>query len=291
VRAKPSQASKPSTKRRKLPRFKDRLSIGDGLAVSPFCLGIVTDWRVIPAAFEMGINFFFITTDMHWPLYEATRKGVQALIASRRGIRDEIAVAGVCYPTQPEFCIAPFHELVQALPGLERVDVLVAGGVYGPELLGRIKMLRQVAAARQAPAVAASFHDRNAAITGANASLVDLGYIRYNPAHPRAKEDLFPHLHARRAPLYNFKSMRGYVGHDKLKALGVDPSLWYPEAPDYYRYALSRPQMDGLLFALDHASQLGALEAALKKGGLTPAEEEHLEELAILTGQSDHRMQ
>ncbi len=46
--------------------------------------------------------------------------------------------------------------------------------------------------------------------------------------------------------------------------------------------------MDGLLFALEKPSQLRGLDDALKQGGLLPAEEEHLEELAILTGQTAH---
>jgi hypothetical protein len=269
--------------RRALPRFTDRLSIG-GRSVSPFCLGMVEDWQAIPAAFEMGINFFFITTDMHWPLYEACRKGLKALFASKPAARDEIVVAGTCYPTQPEFNVAPFHELVRAVRGLDRIDLLVAGGVYGPDLLARVAVLRHVAAGRAA--VGASFHDRQAAAAAANHAVVDLCYIRYNPAHPGARRDLFPQLRAQHAPLFNFKSMRGYVDHARLRELGVDPALWYPEAPDYYRYALSRPEMAGLLFSVTHRRQLAALEAALPRGGLLPEEEDHLDELAVLTKQT-----
>jgi hypothetical protein len=155
------------TTRRELPRFTQRISVGD-LQVSPFCLGIVGDWRVIPAAFELGINFFFVTTDMHWPLYEASRQGLRDLFASRPGLRDEIVVAGACYPTQPEFCVAPFQELVQALPGLGRVDLLVAGGSCAADLLPRVNVMRGVATALGARAVGASFHDRRAAATAAN---------------------------------------------------------------------------------------------------------------------------
>jgi hypothetical protein len=88
--------------RRLLPRFRQRLALGDSLSLSPFCLGLVSDWRLLPAAFEMGINFFFLSTDMHWPLYEANRRGLKALLASRKGIRDEVAIVGTCYLTQPK---------------------------------------------------------------------------------------------------------------------------------------------------------------------------------------------
>ncbi len=73
------------------------------------------------------------------------------------------------------------------------------------------------------------------------------------------------------------------------RALKVDPQLWYPDAPDYYRYALSRPQMDGLLFTARSHRELVELDAALGRGGLTPDEEIHLEELAVISGKADER--
>jgi hypothetical protein len=288
AKTKPPSTSGPrtrrdATERRALPRFTDRIALDKGLSVSPFCLGTVASWRLIPAAFEMGINFFFFTTDMHWPVYEASRKGMKALLARGGGTRDEIAVAGACYPTQPEFMVAPFTELVEAVPRLERVDVFVAGGVHGPDLLARTAVLRTVAADAGRGVVGASFHDRRAALDAANLRIVDVCYVRYNPVHPGAREDLLPQLRARRPPVFNFNSMIGFVPHERLRALKVDPALWYPDPPDYYRYALSRPQMDGLMFAADHTTHLVALERALTQGGLTPAEEDHLEGLAVVT--------
>jgi hypothetical protein len=276
-----------ATERRALPRFTDRIALGKDLSVSPFCLGRVASWRLIPAAFEMGINFFFVTTDMHWPLYEASRKGLKALFARGGGTRDEIAVAGACYPTQPEFQRAPFAELVAAVPRLERVDVFVAGGAYGPDLLARTAALRTVAGNAGHGVVGASFHDRRAALDASNLRIVDLCYIRYNPVHPGAREDFLPQLRARRAPVFNFNSMIGFAPHEKLRALKVDPALWYPDPPDYYRYALSRPQMDGLMFAAGSTKHLVALDRALTQGGLTPAEEDHLDGLALLTAEAD----
>src|SRR3954463_12328826 len=118
-----------------LPRMTDRLPLGpDGLRVSPFCLGLAGEAATVPAAFDAGVNFFFVSADMHWPLYENTRRGLADLLARGGGVRDEVVVAGVCYPTQPEFCTAPFEELVAAVPGLKTLDVLLAGGVYGWEL-------------------------------------------------------------------------------------------------------------------------------------------------------------
>src|SRR5262249_5979393 len=99
-----------------LPRLTDRLPLGSaGLRVSPVCLGIVGEPATVPAAFDAGVNFFFVTADMHWPLYESARRGLADLLARVRGVREQVVVAGVCYPTQPEFCSMPFQELVAAV--------------------------------------------------------------------------------------------------------------------------------------------------------------------------------
>src|SRR5215469_14434904 len=64
--------------RQMLPRLTDRLVLGDeGLSVSPFCLGMVRSPDAVSAAFDAGINFFFLSADMHWPLYEPLRLGLR----------------------------------------------------------------------------------------------------------------------------------------------------------------------------------------------------------------------
>ena len=67
-----------------------------------------------------------------------------------------------------------------------------------------------------------------------------------------------------------------------MRESGVDPRLWLPEAPDYYRYALSRTAISGLLFSVQRVEELGELAAALDRGGLIPDEEDHLDELVGL---------
>jgi hypothetical protein len=73
-----------------------RLSVGRfGLSISPFCLGAVKEPRAIEVAFDNGINFFFISADLHWPLYEASRRGLATLLKRGRGVRERIVVAAV----------------------------------------------------------------------------------------------------------------------------------------------------------------------------------------------------
>src|SRR4051812_39900076 len=83
---KENRLSTTSRQRTVLPAPGDRLPLGDcGLKVSPFCLGMVGEPATVPAAFDAGVNFFFVTADMHWPLYEMTRRGLADLLARGGG--------------------------------------------------------------------------------------------------------------------------------------------------------------------------------------------------------------
>ncbi len=270
-----------------LPRFTDRLSVGAaGLSVSPFCLGLVRTEETISAAFDAGINFFFLTTDMHWPLYDAARRGLAKLLARGNGIRDQIVVAGVCYPTQLEFCWMPFRELLDAVPSLERIDVLVAGGSYGHEIDARLTVYHEMRRTGYlgARAIGTTFHDRQAAVRAMQDNQVDLAFIRYNPAHPGARQDVFPHVpHHRSTLLFNFKSTLGYVPPDAMARLGLDGAVyWHPDITDHYRFVLTRPEMDGLLISLDTPEQVRSLAAALERGPLDEEEEEYLMSAALV---------
>ena len=210
-----------------LPRLTDRLALGGGgLRVSPCCIGMVEDPATISAAFDRGVNFFFVTADMHWPLYDATRRGLADLLARGHGVRDEIVVAGVCYPTQPEFCSMPFQELVRAVPRLERLDVLLAGGAYGREIGRRLPVYEEHR--KQGflgnRAIGVTFHDRDAAVAALAGGELDIAFVRYNADHAGAGKDLFPRIPERPRPLlYNFKSTSGWVPPDRMAALELGP--------------------------------------------------------------------
>jgi hypothetical protein len=159
-----------------LPKSTDRLPLGDsGLRVSPCCVGIVRDPKTISAAFDAGINFFFVTADMHWPLYENIRRGLADLLARGRHMRERIVVAGVAYVTQAEFCAMPYEELLEAVPGLGHLDVLIAGGVYAAEFPTRLAVYTEHRRQRfvGARAIGASFHERRAAIPAIRDNVID----------------------------------------------------------------------------------------------------------------------
>jgi hypothetical protein len=80
---------RPVPPRRPLPRLTDRQPLGkSGLRAGPICLGAVPGPETVLAAFDAGINFFFLSVDMHWPLYEGMRRGLEALLARGGGVRD-----------------------------------------------------------------------------------------------------------------------------------------------------------------------------------------------------------
>jgi hypothetical protein len=252
--------------------------------VSPFCIGMVSTPDAICEAYDAGINFFFVTADMHWPLYENTRRGLKALFDRGRGIREEIVVAVVSYNTQPEFCHMPFQELVNALPGLERIDVALAGGAYANDVLARL-LVYHFKHRRQAylgtRAIGASFHDRVAGLMLTNHNLVDIGFIRYNPGHPGARDDSLPYRDPRSpALLYGFKSVLGHISTRLFQDLGLDDSYWWPKPTDHYRFVLTRPEFDGLLCSPSTPEMVREMAEAMNEGPLDAEEEQYMIDLA-----------
>lgn len=268
--------------RASLPRLTDRIPFGDGLEVSPVCLGQVLRPDVVSAAYEAGINFFFLTADMHWPMYEPLRKGLRALL-KKKGVRDRVVVCVTAYVTQPDFCEMPFEETLEALPELGHLDVLAMGGVYPGDFSGRLPVYRRHRATRflDCQAVAASFHDRQTARLAVEHALVDLAFVRFNAGHPGAAKDLFPFLPPKRTTrLFGFKSMDGYVDPARLDALGLDPKSWRPSPVDHYRLALSQAGLDGVLASFSHPREVGQLADALAEGPLDEASQAYLVTLA-----------
>lgn len=276
--------------RTELPKLTDRLPLGtSGLEVSPFCCGMTFDEKVVPAAYEAGMNFFFLSADMHWPMYEPIRKGLEDLLRGHPSRRDEIVVVGTCYVTQPEFCFAPFQEVLDAVPSLGRLDVTVAGGSYAPEILTRIEIfkLHKMLAHTGAKAIGASFHDRKVAKELLDQGFLDIQFVRYNPVHPGAQKDIFEHAKARGPErstlLFNFKSTESYVDNeDHLKEMGVEEDNWRPHITDYYRFALTAPALDGILCGMPDAKGIQELADALAKGPLDEEDHQYLLDLGVL---------
>lgn len=260
-----------------------RLELGaTGLWVSPCCLGIVGKPEIVTAAYQAGINFFFLSADMHWPLYETVREGLRQLLRASPGARSQLVVAVVSYVTQPEFCWSPFEEVLQAVPELGHVDVAVIGGSYPADFSVRRDQYR-LKLPGQMRALGASFHDRTLAVGAVNQGLVDVAFARYNSAHTGAEADVFPLIRqTRSSKLFNFKSLAGYVGPERLAELGLPAHNWRPTPTDHYRFALRVPEIDGILCSFSSEDQVAALSRALQQPVLSDPEAAYMKHLSAL---------
>ena len=271
---------------RSFPRFTDRLLLNGALQVSPFCLGFVRDPSTVSHAFDQGINFFFVTADMHWPVYDGLRRGLAELFARGKSVRDEVVVAVVAYVTQPEFCHAPFREVIEAIPGLGHVDVTVAGGSYEGDFAARAPQFAQHGPLG-ARAFGTSFHDRRLAARALKEGLVDIGFVRYNSDHRGAEEDVFRHVGPRsaerRALLYNFTTTFGFVPPGRYAELGLGSGHWKPSITEHYRFVLDRPEIDGVLCAPQTPEEVDSLASALARGPLSDEEIAYLRDLSDLS--------
>jgi hypothetical protein len=241
---------------------------------------MVSTPEAILCAYEHGVNFFFVSADMHWPYYEHTRRGIEALLEGHPERRSQIVVAATSYLGQPDFCWMPFIEVVEAIPGLEYLDITVAGGAYGYEFSERrLKTYESHLARRHVGirAIGASFHDRVAARDAIVAESVDIAFARYNPAHSGAREDLFPFLERSqsRTLLYTFTSASGWRSAPRRIETPNGKSRTYPDPTDFYRFALSSRAVDGILCSPSTPGEIEELDAALARGPLSRDEEEY----------------
>lgn len=271
-------------KRARLPKATDRYPLGStGLAVSPICLGM-TSAETVQAAFSSGINFFFLSNDLHWSLYMPLMRGISELLAS--GVRrEEIVVAGVSYLSEPLFQYLQFNELLDAVPRLGHLDLLIAGAAEDANFTPRYKSLQRARAQKLwgCTAIGASFHDRATARMAICSDLLDLAYVRYNPAHAGGEEDLFPYLKPERVGLtYNFKSTLGYVPEPVFRKLNLGTEYKLPTVTDGYRFALSRPEIDGILVSPQDPAQLTQLLSALDRGPLPASKIQYMKDLYLL---------
>ncbi len=274
--------------RETLPRAIDRRRLGrTGLSVGPICLGITGSPDVVPAAFDAGVNFFFFSADLHWPLYESLRRGLAQLLARGGSIRDEIVVAVASYLDLPLFQSIQFHEVLDAVPGLERIDLLIAGGVCNEQSFGsRLEVLlrHRSSSYHGSRGIGASFHNRSSALMGINSNCLDAHYVRYNPRHTGACRDLFPYLRPDRTGLsYNFKTNLSIVTEEHFRQLGLGSQYWLPGPTDYYRFVLTNPAIDGILCSPQTPQEVEGIVEALNDRPLSPYEEAYMVWLAGIT--------
>jgi hypothetical protein len=267
-----------------LPRPRDRIRLGESLRVSPFLQGMTfSDPGVIGAAFDAGINFFLVSADLHWPHYASSREGLARLFRRRPRVRDRVVVAAISYVVDPPTAGQAYDELLESVPGLDRIDLLMAGMVRPEEVALRLTGLASMAGRQAfgARASGATFHLRATAIQAQRDRLVDLVCLRHNPRHPRGLTDAFPKVAADSPTrLFVFKTSDGLVEDDAWPSLGLSRDHWRPRPPDYYRFALGAPGVDGVLLSLGKRRHVRELEEAMRAGRLDQEGQQYLIDLA-----------
>ena len=250
--------------------------------MSPICIGMTKDPQVITAAFERGVNFFFLSADLHWPHYSATRHGLISLLTKNPSARDSIVLAVVSY-SPSGFCASAFVDLVLSYPILKRFDVLVAGGTRSNDFKVRCADLSQCVKQNlwRARAVATTVHDRKAVPRCLSDGDADWVLFRYNPLHPGGEVDVLPFVPCSESKLlFTFKSVTGVPSAEDYVAAQIGDDYWRPRPQDAYRFALSQPAIQGVLCSPGSPSEVVELEAALSEPPLTPEERTSMKVLA-----------
>ena len=77
--------------------------------------------------------------------------------------------------------------------------------------------------------------------------------------------------------------MRLATCRPRMAELGLPgEDYWHPQITDHYRFALSRPELDGLLVSLFAPEEVAALASALEQGPLDEEEEAYLMNVALV---------
>lgn len=255
--------------------------------MSPACLGRVPEELgpasddTVCAAYDAGINFFFISADLHWPAYELQRRGILKLLARGKPIRNNMVIAAACYSG---FHLSAVADLLTYFPQLGRIDVLVVGAVgrHDDSRIFDVCHKYRVDHVYGTRAVGMSFHDRERALLAVNNALLDIAFARYNPQHPGARRELFPFRTPNSTLLYNFKSTFGAVTIEQSPDVPTTDELWRPKITDYYRFVLTRPEVDGVLCKFRTPAEVTAFAQALEEGPLSQEEEQYLIDLSAL---------
>jgi hypothetical protein len=255
------------------------------LAVGPVCLGAVGSANVIRAAYDAGINFFSIAVDMHWPLYEPVRRGLADLLRDKPSARDEIVVMGIAYSSNPSFCHAPFAELLQAEPSLQRLDVSAMGAVGDLDLLIRWNehAKHRAGSVPGVRAIAGMLEGHVCPRVAVNFGLVDLAFVATRPSLHHAREErrrMFKDPPP--VPIFAMGTLLDTPSNARLDELGIGADKWRPTRFDYIRYALSFEPFTGVFTELGNERSVETLITALEKGPLDEEEIQYLEDLSDL---------
>lgn len=238
-----------------------------GLAAHP-----EQDPDCVARALAGGINLFFF--------YDTSHQGfVAALEPLLQERRDELFVASGSGARTPAGLRTARRRTLSAL-GAETIDVFFAEYVNpddDPEsifgkggVLDELQRWKSDGAIRFAGATA---HDRGLARRLAADPRVDLLMHRFNMAHRRAADEVFPAAVQSETPVVAFTATRWAT----LLEPQPDWSGPLPSAADCYRYCLAQPAVQFVLTAPQSLDELNANLSVLQSPGMSDRECEQWE--------------
>ncbi len=235
------------------PSAHGRLTTLDGTPAR--CLGLAAgpkqDPRCVPRAFAGGINYFFFygpgpTSFIHELATLARRQREQIFVTTGSGSR---RITG----------LRAARRKLAALLGVEVIDVFfieyVHPGDDPEELFGKNGVLDELTHWKEngeVRFVGATAHDRSLAQRLAVDPRVDVLMHRFNMAHRKAANEVFPAAVKARTPVVAFTATR-------WGTLLEPPADWSgppPTASDCYRYCLAQSAVQVVLTAPRSLAQL-----------------------------------
>lgn len=229
-----------------IPMTAQLLTTRNGTPLGP--LGLASypgqDAACVPAAFHSGLRLFFFYDDSRRDFLTALRQ----LAAANR---DAVFVASGTSERRPQAIAADLQNTL-ALLGSEQIDAFLLEYVspaddeetiFGPGgALAGLSDLQQRGLVRH---IGASSHDRTLAVRLIEDGRCSIVMQRYNMAHRRAAEAVFPAALRHAVPIWAFTATRWgslLQGHPQWPAKP-------PSALDCYRFCLAQPAVQTVLMA------------------------------------------
>jgi aryl-alcohol dehydrogenase-like predicted oxidoreductase len=235
------------------------------------------DPRCIAGAAEGGVNYFFF----YGP--EPGEFG-KALVPVLRKRREEVIVASGSGSRKPATLKSARRKILAGL-GIETLDLFFAEYIHpgddSESIFGPGGVLDELAAWKEEGVlryVGATAHDRKLARQLAADPRVDVLMHRFNMAHRKAADEVFPEAIRSNTPIVAFTATR-------WRTLFATTNGWTdrpPNAVDCYRYCLAQPAVQIVLTAPQTVEQLEENLAVLAAPPFSRREMAHWERFGDL---------
>lgn len=235
------------------------------------------DLRCVARAAERGVNYFFF----YGPEPGAFGKSLAPVLRKRR---EEIIVASGSGSRKPGTLKSARRKILTGL-GIDTLDIFFAEYIHpgddGESIFGPGGVLDELAAWKAEGVlryVGATAHDRKLSRQLAADPRVDVLMHRFNMAHRKAAEEVFPEAMRSNTPIVAFTATR-------WRSLFEAPAGWTdrpPSAVDCYRYCLAQPAVQIVLTAPQTVEQLEENLAVLAAPPLSRREMAHWERFGDL---------